>query len=294
MGGMTSSGSSDFPACWRMVVRMGLAALVLGGCGAGKTIVKRSRHSENAGAEIRGKVQDGVKAAEALLRADGYDVRVGTLYKGPGANGRTIEGMKEIRATGREVGTSVAMGLLGAETGGKKERFALVRVEMNQKWADDLESGVPDVFVLRMSAEDCMKSAAGTAKKGSITKADECFRYSGFDEGRFESLVRGKIEGAAAASARTAAAPAGSPQDEAEYQAATRDYGAGKYDDAWRKGHAIIQRTPGHWQSWQLIGNCQYAKGDKDGAMASYKQSLVLNPDNPQLKTWVGQLMMAK
>jgi cytochrome c-type biogenesis protein CcmH/NrfG len=36
-----------------------------------------------------------------------------------------------------------------------------------------------------------------------------------------------------------------------------------------------------------MIGNCQYAKGDLPGALGSYRRSLELHPDNPQLRAFV-------
>jgi Flp pilus assembly protein TadD len=77
---------------------------------------------------------------------------------------------------------------------------------------------------------------------------------------------------------------------DAEYQAAEQLYRAGDYDGAWRRSAAALQVNPRHWQSWQMIGNCQYAKGDKAGAITSYGYSLQLNPDNPSLKAWLDQI----
>jgi len=71
------------------------------------------------------------------------------------------------------------------------------------------------------------------------------------------------------------------------YQAASAMYSAGDYDGAWRKAVEILNADPGNWQAWQLTGNCQYAKGDKTGALTSYRESLRLRPDNPGLKTFV-------
>ncbi len=75
-----------------------------------------------------------------------------------------------------------------------------------------------------------------------------------------------------------------------EYEAAVKLYNAGNYDDAWRKAAAAIEASPKHWQAWQMVGNCQYAKGDKAGALTSYRYALKLNPDNPELKAWIEQL----
>ncbi len=53
---------------------------------------------------------------------------------------------------------------------------------------------------------------------------------------------------------------------------------------------AAIKANPRHWRAWSLVGNCQYATGDTEGSLKSYRQSLKINPDNPKLKAWVGQI----
>ncbi len=86
------------------------------------------------------------------------------------------------------------------------------------------------------------------------------------------------------------AAGAQARRADAEYQAAVSLYNAGDYDGASRKAYAALQATPQHWKSWAMIGNCQYAKGDRQGALVSYQRSFEIHPDNPRLKAWVEQL----
>ncbi len=97
-----------------------------------------------------------------------------------------------------------------------------------------------------------------------------------------------KMEPARPTAAR-AAAPLPSKAD-AEYQAAVILYNAEDYDGAWRKAYTALQANPQHWQSLAMIGNCQYSKGDRQGALVSYQHSLTINPNNPTLKIWVEQL----
>lgn len=66
------------------------------------------------------------------------------------------------------------------------------------------------------------------------------------------------------------------------------------YDQAWQKGYAAVQADANSWRAWQLIGNCQYGKGDAKGALVSYQQSLTINPSNPTLSAWVAQLKSAQ
>ncbi len=91
-----------------------------------------------------------------------------------------------------------------------------------------------------------------------------------------------------AAGPGSSAAPAATA--ESEYRAGSALFNAGDIDGAWRKAAAALAFDPRHAASWQLVGNCQYAKGDTSGALASFRQALTLNPDNPQLKAFVGRL----
>ncbi|MEK7766510.1 MAG: tetratricopeptide repeat protein, partial [bacterium] len=85
-----------------------------------------------------------------------------------------------------------------------------------------------------------------------------------------------------------AVTPAPSPADQ-EYAEASRLYAAGDYDGAWGHAYKAIQADPSRADAWQVIGNCQMTKGDKAGALQSYRASLQLNPNNPALKAWVDQ-----
>ena len=67
-------------------------------------------------------------------------------------------------------------------------------------------------------------------------------------------------------------------------------YSLKDYDGAWRVAHGILQVHPDDWQSWQMIGNCKYAKGDHEGTLVSYQRSLEIHPDNLQLKSWLEKL----
>jgi len=77
---------------------------------------------------------------------------------------------------------------------------------------------------------------------------------------------------------------------DAEYQASVAKYNAGDYSGAWTQAYVAVQANPKNAAAWQMIGNCQYAKGDKAGALQSFHQSLALNPNNPQLSSFVNQL----
>ncbi len=91
----------------------------------------------------------------------------------------------------------------------------------------------------------------------------------------------------------TAVQPAVSPGDTA-YRAAAAAYAAGKIDTAWVQAYAALKADPAHWQAWQVVGNCQYAKGDVPGALVSFHRSLDLHPDNPALRGFVEAAEKAK
>jgi len=83
----------------------------------------------------------------------------------------------------------------------------------------------------------------------------------------------------------------GRPPDSANaYEEALAAYNAGDYTGAWRRLEAFLKANPSSWEGWQLLGNCQYAYGDRAGALKSYEYSLQLNPDNAQLKAWAEQV----
>jgi len=77
---------------------------------------------------------------------------------------------------------------------------------------------------------------------------------------------------------------------EADYAAALGLYNAGDHDGALARARAATAAYPNDWKAWQLTGNCLYAKGDTEGALAAFKKCLELNPNNPALAAWVKQL----
>jgi formylglycine-generating enzyme required for sulfatase activity len=85
------------------------------------------------------------------------------------------------------------------------------------------------------------------------------------------------------------------PVDEASaYAQCLQLYSSGKYDEAMGQATSIIGNNPGHWQALQLMGNCLYAKGNKDGAVEYYRKCLAVNPDNQQLRQFLSTLQPAK
>jgi len=80
------------------------------------------------------------------------------------------------------------------------------------------------------------------------------------------------------------------PVADQAYQEAVSLYSAGNYSAALQKAESAAQADPKHWQAWQLAGNCRIALNDREGAIAEYGYSLAINPDNPQLKSYVDQL----
>lgn len=103
------------------------------------------------------------------------------------------------------------------------------------------------------------------------------------------------MESAAGAAPTTGATAVVSPSPpafdvEAEYRSAVDLYSAGRYDESVGKISRVLHADKKHWRSWSLLGNCQYMKGDAKSALASYDYALVLNPDNPELRAWVGKI----
>lgn len=78
--------------------------------------------------------------------------------------------------------------------------------------------------------------------------------------------------------------------EEELYDSGAKLYAAGRYNDAIRLASDLTRVNPRHWQAWQLLGNCVFAKGDREGAVKYYRYSLTINPDNQQLKNWLEQI----
>lgn len=74
------------------------------------------------------------------------------------------------------------------------------------------------------------------------------------------------------------------------YRDAVAAEAAGDHAGACALAASVIAADEGHWQAWQLAGNCRYAAQDRAGALAAYERSLALHPDNPDLRTFVNQL----
>ena len=74
------------------------------------------------------------------------------------------------------------------------------------------------------------------------------------------------------------------------YDSSSKLYAAGRYNDAIRQASELTRLNPRNWQAWQLLGNCVFAKGDREGALQYYRYSLTINPENQQLKNWLEQI----
>jgi len=84
-----------------------------------------------------------------------------------------------------------------------------------------------------------------------------------------------------------AKAPAAARGGDTDYRSASALYRSGDYDGALEKLRPLVRDYPNNWEAWQLVGNCQYAKGDTPGTLQSFRWSLKINPDNQELKSFV-------
>lgn len=156
-------------------------------------------------------------------------------------------------------------------------------------------------MMVRANFQRIVWSKKGIVKRVETIDDPEIYRifFASLDKATFldENLVHGAKtatgDSALAESARSAGARVSTPLQlyaNKEYQLAVELYKAKDYDGAWRKAYAVLEADPQHWQSWSLIGNCQYSKSDREGALVSYQQSLKINPDNHTLELWVKKL----
>ena len=74
------------------------------------------------------------------------------------------------------------------------------------------------------------------------------------------------------------------------YTAGNSMYSQKNYDMAIRYYQGAVQTNPQMWQAYQGMGNCFYAKGDKQNALTSYQKALSINSNNPQLSSFVQSL----
>jgi len=122
--------------------------------------------------------------------------------------------------------------------------------------------------------------------KGDRSGAIEAYRKS-LESNPDNPQLKGFMDSLAPTSAPM---NAGVMTPEKSYEAANASYTAQKYDEAINLAGECIKGQPNHWQAWQLIGNSQYAKGNKVDAVKAYDRALEINPDNPQLRTWNDQV----
>lgn len=66
-------------------------------------------------------------------------------------------------------------------------------------------------------------------------------------------------------------------------------YRAQRYSEALQSYEQARISRPGDARVWQSLGNAKYALQDKAGAIAAYKRSLELNPNNPSLAAFVAK-----
>ena len=272
-----------------------LITAAISGC---SFLIKMGRAPQNKGTEMKGDVAAGTAAAQKVLQDKGYIIETKSILKGAGYNGRKVEGFKEssesLKSVGKQVAGGMALGMLGVRSGPIKAGDGeLITAEISNKWDEDYKAGVPNIIIVALSGGMCDRDING--------KYMNCQQLNDYDLMMITDSIQSRLaeyqslnathapEVASKPAVATAAAPAVIP-GEAEYQASLARYAAGDYDGAWTQAYASAQVNPSHAGAWQMIGNCQYAKGDKTGAVVSYRQSLALNPDNPQLSAFVNQL----
>jgi len=271
---------------------------VLDGCTVHRFLLKTARAKEIVGQEIRGTVPVAVAVCEKMMEDRGYRVQTTHFQRGPGFNAaRKVEGYKEsnesLKSVAGQAAGALALGVIGIRKEVKTGRGDVLTFEVCNEWDQELwDVAVPGVVLVNTWGGSCDKNLSG-----QITN---CQATSGFDTLALTREVEAKIAeyqaahpavtpAAATPRATTVETPAAAAGD-AEYQASSAAYTARNYDEAWRQAYAAVQANPQHWQAWQMIGNCQYAKGDKPGAISSYRNSLAINPGNSALQTFVDQL----
>lgn len=183
-------------------------------------------------------------------------------------------------------------GLVSDSVTGTSDRLV---IDASRKWdpASDYQGEAPGIVVLKLDLlscslhfeelfEDCQQDVnGGPAIEEVLVKTAELLRSQPY------------LDGDSAGVSPPAGQPAGPavvPSVDDIYRNALEFYNAGDYAGGWGKASEVVRLKPDHWEGWQLLGNCQYAKGDKTLAVSSYEYSLSIHPENPELKAWVGKI----
>lgn len=253
-----------------------LALFMLSGCSVYSYVINKERASENVGVEMRGDMETAVAVVEKVLQERGYMIATRQISKGPGKlAGRQVEGFRDMHdKSSAQAGTERPK--LGPEVG------ELIRFEISRKWHVSYDVGVPDTLVVVASGLQCDQNSRGGLV--NCRKSDDEFELASIMKD-FDSQLRAVL--AWEALPDSGGVPAGSGT---EYQEARRLYESGNYGDAQKAAGELTRATPGFWEAWQLMGNCQYARGDRAGALISYKLALAINPGNKGLEDWVRKL----
>jgi len=276
-------------------------AMVLQGCAIHRFIMEQSTKKDFVGEEIRGTIPLAVAAADQILHERGLKVKTTPLSRGPGGTllARKVMGYKEenesLKSVGANAAGAVALGFIGVKKQVKTGKVEVLTFEIAAEWdRENYIKALPGVVLVNVWSGACDKNLSGDLTNCDFSEGLDMMTLAHDVESRiaaYQQAHPGVTSTAAAAAAAPAQAPApAAAAGEAEYQAASAAYAAQNYDEAWRQSYAAVQANPQHWQAWQMIGNCQYAKGDKAGAIASYRSSLQINPGNTALQTFTDQL----
>ena len=179
-----------------------------------------------------------------------------------------------------------ALGLKSGAPTGTSDRLV---IDTSRKWdpKSDYQGEFKGTIVLKLDLlscslnveelfEDCQQNVnGGEAIEELLTKIVAILRSQPY------------IDQAAVAESKQQSAPVVTPSVDDLYRKAVELYGAGDYSGGWGKASEVVRLKPEHWEGWQLLGNCQFAMGSKPAAISSYEYSLVIHPENPELKTWL-------
>jgi len=226
-----------------------------------------ARQKQNEGFEVKAGYPETIAVLAKVLQDHGYSTDTVALLKGADSRkARKVVGVKPLGVGGNNA--------MAGST-------AIVRFEVSTKWDEGNWNG-PAFGTLIVAPSGGMYDKSGR-------QFISCSKMDDHDLDVLVKEAQARLKGPEQESQSPAVAPHSDPAD-ALYAEAASLYGAGNYDGSWQKAYAALQANPRHWQSWQMIGNCQYAKGDRAGALQSYNQSLAINPDNPSLRAFVQTL----
>ncbi|MFC2061809.1 FliG C-terminal domain-containing protein [Elusimicrobiota bacterium] len=152
---------------------------------------------------------------------------------------------------------------------------------------------------IKAAQQDIVIKIKQMESDGSISKVTKAGSEELWDEeigeDKKEGVLEGIIKAAQEALDKKESLEGDEPQfdknrDEIAFEYYEKGLGAyrnGDYSEAIEQFNTSLEYNSDIWQSHQYIGTCYMALGDEEKAKQAYTESLMLNPENTELREWM-------